>query len=451
MGEQEVPDIALYGAHTARSLDHFRISGRPFPLPVIKSMALLKMACARANQKLGQLDPKKAEAIVKAAKEIHGHSHDEHFPIDVFQAGSGTSSHTNLNEVIANLANESLGGERGSRKPVHPNDDVNMGQSSNNVVASGIRMASYEATGGLLENLNSLIKELNKKASEFKDVLKSARTHLQDAVPITLGQEFSAYARALEKDTTRIGGSRERLLELGIGGNAVGTGVNTKHDFRKTVIGELVTITKTPYRVATDGVELTMFLTDLAQMSSTIKLLALDLQKISNDLRLLSSGPNTGFGELILPPVEPGSSIMPGKVNPSIPEAVIMACMEVQGNDHAVSIAAGAGQLELNTHKPLIAINLLESISLMTKSVKTLGERCIKGIKADEERCRENVESSAGLATILNPKLGYDKVSSLVKESLASKKALKQLVLEKKLLTAKEFDELMASSTRPNL
>ena len=449
LGSKKIPDKAYYGIHTSRSMENFNLSYEKFPIEIIHSIAKLKIACARANVKLKLLKSNKGEAIEQACNKILQGKYDSQFPIDILQSGSGTSSHMNVNEVIANLAAEILKQKKG-KKIIHPNDDVNKGQSTNNVVPSAIKIASYELSENLLNDLNNLVKALRNKEREFSKILKSGRTHLQDAVPITLGQEFGAYASALEKDIDRITEARKRLLELGIGGNAIGTGLNTKKDFRTKIISELRKLTKTNYQVAKDSIEATQFVTDIAHFSSIIKILSLDILKITNDLILLSSGPNTGLGEITLPAVEPGSSIMPGKINPSVCEAVRMACIQVQGYDHAVSIAS-VGQLELNAHTPLIGNNIIRSIKLMQNSCSLLENKCVKGIKVNREVCKKNFESSAGLATVLNPRLGYDKVAELVKESLKRKKTLKELVLEKKIITKKEFEKLINNSTKPNL
>ncbi|NCD23021.1 MAG: aspartate ammonia-lyase, partial [Spartobacteria bacterium] len=376
---------------------------------------------------------------------------DREFPVDLYQAGSGTSSHMNLNEVVANLANEALSGKRGAKVPVHPNDDVNMGQSTNNCFPSGAKIAVHGQTLLLLDALAALEKALRAKAAEFAGILKTGRTHLQDAVPVTLGQEFGAYAHAVALAAARIREAAVRLRELGIGGNAVGTGINTKPAFRAEILLALNEETGGAFHPAEDGVHLTQFMTDFAHVSAAFRSCALDLQKIANDLRLLASGPLTGIGEIRLPPVEPGSSIMPGKVNPSICEAVNMACMQVQGLDHAVALACGAGQLELNTHLPLIGANCLQAAKLLSAAARVLADKCIAGLLANAETCRRNLERSAGLATLLNPRLGYDRVAQLVKEGLATGQTLKELVLAKKVLTAAEYEALLASSTAPNL
>ncbi|MDA1196593.1 MAG: aspartate ammonia-lyase [Nanoarchaeota archaeon] len=439
LGKKQLPSTAHYGIHTARSLENFNAASHPLPLEIIYAIVNLKRACAKANYKLKSLEKKKANAILVATKNILLGKHDKEFQIDVFQAGSGTSTHMNVNEVIANLAK------------LHPNDDVNKGQSTNNIIPSAIRIASHKELQSLTESLENLRKALEQKAKAFSTIPKSARTHLQDAVPITLGQEFRAYAAAIEKATLRLTIAAESLLELGVGGNAVGTGVNTKKAFRKTIISELNKELKTTFLPAVNNIEATQFLTDIAEVSAMSKLAATDLLKITNDLRLLSSGPNTGFGEINLPAVEPGSSIMPGKINPSICEAANMACIQVMGYDHAITIANSLGQLELNTHMPLVANNIIHMIQILKRTSNMLTTKCIRGITANKQTCQTNLEHSAGLATILNPKLGYDRVAELVKESLKTKKTLKQLVLEKKILTSKQFENLVKNSTKPNL
>ena len=451
LGRKDVPDAAYFGIHTARSVENFQISGERVPLEIIRGMVTLKWACARANAKLGTLSAKRAGAIAKACKRILAGELADHFPVDVFQAGSGTSSNMNVNEVVANVAAEALGGKRGDRSVVHPNDDVNQGQSTNSIFPSAIKIAAVELSAALLGSLKKLATAFRAKGGEFKDVLKSGRTHLQDAVPITLGQEFSAYGCALGKAARRIETARAKLRALSVGGNAIGTGINTKREFRALVIRQLNELTGERYETAENGIEAIQFLTDLAEMSAALKLLALDLQKICNDLRLLASGPNTGFGEIELPAVEPGSSIMPGKINPSICEAANMACMQVQGNDHAVALACGAGQLELNTHMPVIGLNLVKSIRLLDRACAMLAERCVAGITANRDVCARHFETSAGLATVLNPKLGYDRVAELVKESRRRGKTLRQLVVEKKIMSETALDGILKRSTGPNL
>jgi len=450
LGKLEVPDDALYGIHTARSLENFCTAGEPLPMELIYGMVQLKQACAAANAELGLLHPEKAVAIATACGEVLSGQFDSQFPIDIFQAGSGTSSNMNVNEVLANLAGEKLGGARGEHS-VHPNDDVNQGQSTNNVFPSAIRVAAIDLSGRLFQTLEELFEGLEQKADEFSEVWKTGRTHLQDAVPMTLGQEFGAWAQALRKTKRRLAYACMDLLELGIGGNAIGTGVNTPANFREKIIQALRQATGQEYRMAENGIEITQFLTDFAVFSSALKTLALDLNQISNNLRLLSSGPHTGLGEITLPPVEPGSSIMPGKINPSICEAANMACLQVVGYDAATSAACAAGQLELNTHMPLVGTNLIRSLKILIRVCKALHEKCVSGITAHEEACRYYFEHSAGLPTILNPVLGYEKVAELVKESLRTQKTLFELVREKNLMPLEEFEALLARSNGPTL
>ncbi|MBC2710959.1 MAG: aspartate ammonia-lyase [Desulfosarcina sp.] len=451
MGEKRVPGKAWYGIHTCRSMENFNVAGEAVPLAIVHAIVRLKAACATANEQLGLLDQNRSQAIRKACATILTGAHDDQFPVDIFQAGSGTSTQMNVNEVIANLAAVELGGKPGDREMVHPNDHVNKGQSTNNIFPSAIRLASVQLSHRLEAALDQSIASFSEKANQFAGIAKSGRTHLQDAVPITLGQEFAGYARALEKAKTRVANAGENLLEIGVGGNAVGTGINTKPAFRSHIVKALNDSIGLSFRAANNGIEITSFMTDMGQMSAALRLLALDFLKITNDLRLLASGPNTGIREIRLPAVEPGSSIMPGKVNPSICEAANMACIQVVGHDAAVAMACGLGQLELNTHMPLIGANLVRSFNILIRTCTMLDEKCIQGIEADEERCRKNFETSAGLATILNPALGYDKVAALVKEGLASGKNLKTLVAEKKLMTEQELDQLLAGAFGPNL
>jgi len=445
-----VPDDALYGIHTARSISNFASAGEPLPIELIYGMVQLKQACAAANAELGLLDTKKAVAIAGACGDVLSGQVDDQFPIDVFQAGSGTSSNMNVNEVLANLAGKELGGKLGDRT-VHPNDDVNKGQSTNNIFPSAIRVAAVELCAGLLQAQEKLFQALEKKSEEFSKVWKTGRTHLQDAVPMTLGQEFAAWTQALCKAEKRIAFACMNLLELGVGGNAIGTGVNTPAAFPGKIVDALNQATGHPFRTADDGIEITQFLSDLGAFSSALKALALDLNKIANDLRLLSSGPNAGLGEINLPAVEPGSSIMPGKINPSICEAANMACLQVIGNDAAVSAACAAGQLELNTHMPLVGSNIVKSLKILTQVCTALAEKCVSGITANEAVCKEYFERSAGLPTILNPVLGYEKVAELVKESLKTGKTLAELVREKDLMPEKEFKALLERSNGPTL
>jgi len=449
LGEKRVPRGALYGIHTVRSLENFGAAGEPLPRELIRGMVRLKWACAAANAGLGCLPGRKSRAIIRACRRVLAGGLEAQFPVDVFQAGSGTSSNMNVNEVLANLACEMLGGRRGDRGLVHPNDDVNRGQSTNDVFPSALRIAAVELWPALRRSLGGLMQRLKAKAAEFADVRKSGRTHLQDAVPVTLGLEFAAYRRALAKDVVRLEQAADRLRELPIGGNAVGTGINTPAGFRRRVIRELNRITGGAYRPAEDGLEAVQFLTDPADLSAALRLLAGDLHKLCNDLRLLASGPRTGFNELVLPAVEPGSSIMPGKVNPGICEAANMACLQVFGNDQAVALACAAGQLELNTHMPLVGLNLVLSLQILERTCRLLDARCVAGIRANRAVCRRHFEASPALATLLNPALGYDRVAELVKESLRRGRTLRELVLEKRLMTPAAFARLLRGAIGP--
>ena len=451
LGPRKIPAHALYGAHTSRSLENFHISGTALPIEIIHGMVLLKLAAARANAKLGPLPSAKAKAIEKACRDILTGAHDAEFSVDIYQAGSGTSSHMNVNEVIANLANQALKRGGDNSAAVHPNDDVNMGQSTNNCFPSGAKIALLGQATLLMDALSALTKELRAKAKEFAGILKAGRTHLQDAVPVSLGQEFDAYAQAVSRATERLNDASAVLQELGSGGNAIGTGINTKPAFRAEIIAALNIEVNGSFRVAENGIHATQFMTDFAHVSAAIRSAAIDLHQIANNLRLLSSGPNIGLGEIRLPPVEPGSSIMPGKINPSMCESVNMVCLQVQGLDHAVALACGAGQLELNTHMPLIGANCLQAAKLLSSAACALAVKCVAGITADEAVCRRNLERSAALATLLNPRLGYDRVAALVRESLATGHTLKELALAQNLLTPAEYEALLATATQPNL
>lgn len=451
LGEKMIPDNVWYGIHTVRSQENFQISGERWPTEILHAIVRLKAACAIANNQIGLLERAKSSAIVKACERILKGEFADQFPLDVFQSGSGTSTNMNVNEVIANVAAEQLGGRRGDRALIHPNDHVNMGQSTNNVIPSAARVACVHLAADLAVSLKALIAALKVKAEEFKDVLKSGRTHLMDAVPVRLGQEFAAYATALEKDQRRLQTAAQKLQKLGIGGNAIGTGVNTKREFRAYVIRALSVLDGVTYECPEHGVEITQFHTDFAELAAACKAVALDVTKICNDLRLMASGPNTGLNEIELPAVEPGSSIMPGKVNPSICEAVNMVCLQIVGNEQMVAMACSLGQLELNTYVPLIAVTMVKSLRLLSRALTTLEEKCIRGIRANESVCRRYCERSLGLATVLNPRLGYDRVVEVVREMRESGKTLRQLVVEKGLMSEAEFEDLVARSTEPNL
>ena len=442
LGEIEVPEDVLYGAFTTRASKNFRLSGLRAKPDFIKSLAVIKKAAALANMKLGMLDEKTGSAIVKAADEVIGGKYSDQFILDVFQAGAGTPFNMNMNEVIANAAIKKLGGKPGDYHLVHPNNHVNMAQSSNDVIPTTIRISVLLTMQPLIGELEKIISALRAKAREYDHVIKVGRTHLEDAVPIRYGQVFGGYAASLEKCIVRLAASENSMLELGIGGTAVGTGINTHPDFKKTIISELGELTGFKFYQG-NSIMLHWSMAGFADVSCALRTLAIDLNKISNDLRLLNSGPKAGISELILPEVEPGSSIMPGKINPSIPEAVNMVCFQVMGNDHAVALAAEAGQMELNVMTPLIAFDLLWSIELLTNTIRMLREDCVSGIIVDEKRCAELLENSHALATVLNPYIGYDKVAELVKTALSENKSFRQVLIEKDIIPEKYLNEIL--------
>jgi aspartate ammonia-lyase len=442
LGEIEVPENALYGAFTTRAFRNFQISGLRAKPEFIKSIAFIKKAAATANMKLGMLDKKIGDAIIQAANEVIEGKHCEQFILDVFQAGAGTPFNMNTNEVIANIAIKKMGGKPGDYHLVHPNNHVNMAQSSNDVIPTAIRLSVLLTLSPLVKELEEIIGAFRAKGREYDHVIKVGRTHLEDAVPIRYGQVFGGYAASLEKCIVRLGASENSMFELGIGGTAVGTGINAHPDFKKTIISELGKLTGLEFYQG-NSIMLSWSMAGFVDVSSALRILAIELNKISNDLRLLSSGPKTGIGEIILPEVEPGSSIMPGKVNPSIPEAVNMVCFQVIGNDHAVALAAEAGQLELNVMTPLIAFDLLWSIELLTNTIRMLREFCVSGMIVDEKRCAELLENSHALATVLNLYIGYDAVAELVKIALSENKSLRQVLVEKDIIPEKYLNEIL--------
>lgn len=442
LGEIEVPDNVLYGAFTTRASRNFRISGIRAKHEFIKSIALIKKAAALANMKLGVLDKKIGEAIVKAANEVIDGKYSDQFILDVFQAGAGTPFNMNANEVIANVAIKKLGGKPGDYHLVHPNNHVNMAQSSNDVIPTSIRLSVLLTLPGLIKELDEITGTFHEKAREYDSVIKVGRTHLEDAVPIRYSQVFEGYGAALSKCIERIKNAEKSMLELGIGGTAIGTGINTHPDFKKTIISELNRLTGLNF-VQGNSIMMSWSMAGFVEMSNALRILATELNKISNDLRLLNSGPRTGIAEIILPEVEPGSSIMPGKINPSIAEAVNMVCFQVIGNDHAVSLAAEAGQMELNVMTPLIAYDLLWSIELLTNTVRMFRVDCIEGMVVDEKRCSELLENSHALATVLNPYIGYENVAMLVKTALSENKSMKQVLIEMDVIPEKYLNQIL--------
>jgi len=454
MGEVQVPSWAYYGAQTQRAVDNFNISDLVMPMEVVRALALIKWAAAKTNAALGLLKPEIAEAIANAALEIaEGRVAKEHFPVDVFQTGSGTSTNMNVNEVIANLANVALGGKMGAKSPVHPNDHVNKGQSSNDTIPTAIHVAAVLALDRqTIPALVELQKALAKKAEEFDDVLKIGRTHLQDATPIRLGQEFSGYARQVELGVQRLNEAREHLLELALGGTAVGTGVNTHPQFAKETIARLAEKTGAPFREAENHFEAQAAKDAIVYASGALKTVATSLMKIANDIRWLGSGPRCGLGEIILPELQPGSSIMPGKVNPVIPEAVIQVAAQVTGNDLAITIGGQWGNFELNVMMPVMAHNLLQSISLVGAAARAFKVKCIDGIQADRKRCESMIEQSLAMCTPLAKVIGYDRAAEIAKEAYQTGRTVREIAREKGVLPEEELAKVLDPSgmTRPS-
>ena len=453
LGEMEVPAEAYYGAQTARAIRNFPITGlKPHPA-FVWSVVIIKKCAARANMATGRLSAEIGAAIVAAADEVLAGALSDQFVVDPFQAGAGTSHNMNVNEVLANRALELLGRQRGDFSYLHPNDHVNMAQSTNDLIPTAIRLSSLERLDPLLETLEGLELALAAKAREFDHVLKSGRTHLQDAVPIRLGQEFGAYADAVRRSREGVESCIPALLELGIGGTAVGTGLNAEPDYIQTVIRELGDTTGFPLVASQNLFEAMQNMDPFLALSSALRRTAVTIGRIANDLRLLSSGPRTGLDEIRLPAVQPGSSIMPGKINPSMAEMTNMACYQVMGCDQAVMLAAQAGQLELNVMMPLIAYNLLFALDLLKNSVQKFTESCITGIVANEERCRIYLENSLGLVTVLAPTIGYNAAADVAKESMASGRSIREIVLARKLMSEKDLDEAMRPEhlTEPGL
>ena len=444
LGEVEVPADALYGAQTARAVENFPISGlRPHP-SLVWATVLIKKCAARANMATGRLDPNLGEAIVRAADEALAGALENHFVVDPFQAGAGTSHNMNVNEVLANRANELLGGKRGDNAPVHPNDHVNMAQSTNDVFPTAMRLAALRLTGDLTPALEGLVAALRAKGLEFDHILKSGRTHLQDAVPIRLGQEFEAWAVALGRNQAGIEAALPGLRELGIGGTAVGTGMNAEEAYIGLVVAELARETGQPLIRGANLVERMQNMDPFVALSGALRGLAVNLVRIANDLRLLSSGPRTGFGEIALPPLQPGSSIMPGKVNPVMAEVTDMVAFQVMGADAVIALAAQAGQLELNVMMPVIAFNLLLALEILKNTIPRLAGNCIAGISADRDRCARYLDESVGLATVLAPYVGYASAAEVAKESQRTGKSIRQVVMDRQILSPEQLDLILA-------
>jgi len=442
MGEIKVPADKYYGAQTARSLMNFKIGGERFPRELIRALGILKKAAALVNEEVGWLPAEKAKLIVQAADEVIAGKLDEHFPLVVWQTGSGTQTNMNTNEVISNRAIELAGGELGSKKPVHPNDDVNKAQSSNDTFPTAMHIAAAEqVVHHLIPNVTALRDALAAKSEEFKDIIKTGRTHLMDATPLTLGQEFSGYVAQLDHGLKRINNALDSLYELALGGTAVGTGLNTHPDFAVKTAARIAELTGLPFRTAEKKFEALAAHDAIVEMSGVLKTLAASLFKIANDVRWMGSGPRCGFGELSLPANEPGSSIMPGKVNPTQAEAMTMVCCQVMGNDVAINFGGASGNFELNVYKPVMIYNLLQSIRLLGDACDSFRKNMIAGTKANPEKIRYYMENSLMLVTALNPYVGYDNAAKIAKKAHAEGKTLKEAAVELGILTAEQFDE----------
>jgi aspartate ammonia-lyase len=443
LGPLDVPVDALYGVQTLRARQNFPISDLRPPRPFVRAQVWIKKAAALTHKETGRLDPKLADAIVQAADEALGGKYDDQFVVDPYQAGAGTSHNMNVNEVLANRANEILGGARGTYTPVHPNDHVNMAQSTNDTIPTNIRLACLSQLGELASAFERLRDALAGKGHEFDNIVKAGRTHLQDAMPIRLGQEFTAYAGSMTRGLRRVREAADYLRDLGIGGSAVGTGVTVEKEYPALMIKHLREITGLDLRVGEDRIQLMQSMGDVASFSAQLRVLAIDLSKIASDLRLMAMGPRTGIDELKLPAVQPGSSIMPGKVNPSIPEMVNQVCFQVMGCDTTVAIAAEHGQLELNVMMPVIAFNVLLSMRILTNAAAVFADKCVSGIEANRAMCEYWVERSAALATALAPQIGYARAAEISKQSVKEGLLIRDLVRRDHILPDAEIDDVL--------
>jgi fumarate hydratase, class II len=443
LGEKAVPADALYGIQTLRAVENFPISGLQPLAAFVDAVVMIKRAAAVTHKTTGRLDPALADAIIAAADEILSGQHRGQFVVDPYQAGAGTSHNMNANEVLANRANELLGHARGSYAPVHPNDHVNMAQSTNDVIPTAMRLATLLTLPKLLEALDGLASALLAKGVEFDHIVKSGRTHLQDATPIRLGQEFTSYGRTVARHHKKLGQAAGWLRAMNIGGSAVGTGINVEPVYPAMMVKELQALTGLELEVAEDRIQLMQSMGDIATFSGAFRAFVLDLCKIADDIRLLASGPRTGLAEILLPAVQPGSSIMPGKVNPSIAEMVNQVCYQAIGFDTTVAMAAKAGELELNVMMPVITHNIVFGMHIVANAVRIFDEKCIRGISADEARCAYWLERSPALVTALMPKIGYAEAAKLSKEALATGKTVKQLVTDKQVLVGAELAEIL--------
>ena len=444
MGQIEVPDDRYYGAQTQRSLQNFKIGGEKFQRELIRAYAILKKAAAVSNESAGKLDSNISQAIIQAADEVIEGKLDEHFPLVVWQTGSGTQSNMNFNEVIANRAIEILGGQLGSKDPVHPNDHVNMSQSTNDTFPTAINIAAAEMVfNQLIPSLKKLLKSLAQKSKDFDSIVKLGRTHLQDATPLSLGQEFSGYASAINHNIERLEASLDQCYELAMGGTAVGTGINSYEGFAESVAENIASITGLPFKSASNKFEAVATQDSIVELSGSLKTLAASLFKIANDIRWLASGPRSGIGEIIIPSNEPGSSIMPGKVNPTQCEAMTMVCTQVMGNDLTISIAGASGNFELNVFRPVIAYNIIQSIRLLNDACDSFRKNCIDGITPNKDRIKSNLYDSLMLVTALNPHIGYDKSAEVAKKAHKDNTSLKEAVIELGYLSEEDFDKLV--------
>lgn len=452
IGELEIQDDVYYGVQTFRALENFNISHErlcDFP-QFIASLAQVKKAAALANFDLDLIDKEKKDAICKACDKIIAGEFVDQFVVDMIQGGAGTSTNMNANEVIANVGLEILGHKKGEYKYLHPNDHVNLSQSTNDAYPTALRVALYERLCELTESMRYLYECYNKKAHEFRDILKMGRTQLQDAVPMTLGQEFKTYAQMMFEDIERVMEARNLVREINLGGTAIGTGINSHPDYPELVTAKLQEVTGRPFVKATNLIEATQDTGAYVQISGVLKRVAVKLSKVCNDLRLLSSGPRCGFNEINLPKMQPGSSIMPGKVNPVIPEVVNQVCYEVIGNDVTITLASEGGQLQLNVFEPVIAYDLFNSISMLKKAMRTLGEKCILGITANKEICNNFVYNSIGIVTSFNPYIGYENSASIAKEALETGRSVADIVIERKLLTKEQVAEILTPENMIN-
>jgi aspartate ammonia-lyase len=443
LGEKAVPASALYGIQTLRAAENFPISGlRPLPA-FVDAVVWIKRSAALTHKETGRLEPRLADAIVRAADEVLTGQHRDQFIVDVYQAGAGTSHNMNVNEVLANRANEILGGKRGAYSPVHPNDHVNMAQSTNDVIPTAMRLATLATLPHTLVALEQLAHSLLAKGVAFDDIIKSGRTHLQDATPIRLGQEFTAYSHTVQRHRDKLAQAADWLREMNIGGTAVGTGINAEPEYPRLMIGHLQQVSGLELREGRDRIQLMQSMGDIATFSGALRAYVLDLNKIANDIRLLASGPRTGLAEIVLPAVQPGSSIMPGKVNPSIAEMVNQVCYQALGLDLTVAMAAEAGQLELNVMMPVITHNIVFALTILGNASRVLAERCVDGIEADAAQCAYWLERSPALVTALAPKIGYAEAAKLAKEAVATGLTVRQLLEKNKVLPKEELEEVL--------